>query len=262
MENNSTAEFWKRVKTYLYHRKLSLTYRLSRDGRASLRALKGLQDQYRGKRCFILGNGPSLRQTDLSKLRSEYTFGLNRIYLLFPEMGFPTTWLISVNRLVLEQCAAEILALPTTKFFPWSFRKELPRQLPEDTHFFLTASGRRPFTTDPRVPLWQGATVTYLAMQLAYIMGFEKVILIGVDHSFTTTGPANAEVTSQGEDPNHFSPEYFGKGFRWQLPDLEASEYAYKVAREAFISDGREIVDATIGGKLTVFPKVDYSSLF
>jgi hypothetical protein len=99
-------------------------------------------------------------------------------------------------------------------------------------------------------------------MQLAYHLGFQKVILIGVDHSFTTQGKPHQAVVSQGDDPNHFSPNYFSKGFRWQLPDLETSEAAYRLAHQAFEADGREIVDATIGGKLTIFPKVDYSSLF
>jgi hypothetical protein len=57
-------------------------------------------------------------------------------------------------------------------------------------------------------------------------------------------------------------PNYFGKGVRWQLPDLDTSEVGYIMAREAFREAGREIVDATVGGKLTVFPKVDYNSLF
>ena len=58
-------------------------------------------------------------------------------------------------------------------------------------------------------------------------MGFEEVILIGVDHNFETKGKAKQTVISGGDDPNHFSPEYFGKGFRWQLPDLDTSEEAY-----------------------------------
>jgi hypothetical protein len=99
-------------------------------------------------------------------------------------------------------------------------------------------------------------------MQLAFHMGFEQVILVGVDHSFVTQGKPHTEVVSQGDDPNHFSPDYFGKGFRWQLPDLETSEIAYRLARKTFESSGREILDATIGGKLTIFPKVDYLSLF
>jgi hypothetical protein len=111
-------------------------------------------------------------------------------------------------------------------------------------------------------PVWPGATVTFVAMQLAYHMGFDEVILLGVDHSFTTQGKPHTEVISQGDDPNHFAPNYFGKGFKWQLPDLETSEIAYKMARQAFEADGRKIMDATIGGKLTIFPKVDYDTLF
>src|SRR5574341_209049 len=55
--------------------------------RESIRRLAALRDSHKGKRAFIIGNGPSLRQTDLSKLRNEFTFGMNRIYLLFPELG-------------------------------------------------------------------------------------------------------------------------------------------------------------------------------
>ncbi len=93
-------------------------------------------------------------------------------------------------------------------------------------------------------------------------MGFEEVILIGVDHSFASKGRPNETVVSAGDDPNHFSPNYFDRGFRWQLPDLEASERAYRMAKEAYERHGRRILDATLGGKLEVFPKVAYESLF
>ena len=93
-------------------------------------------------------------------------------------------------------------------------------------------------------------------------LGFEEVILVGVDHSFETKGRSNTTVVSQGDDPNHFHAGYFGKGFRWQLPDLETSERAYRMAHQAYTRSGRQILDATIGGKLAVFPKVDYDSLF
>lgn len=230
-------------------------------GRQSRRLLTEWKDSQRGKRCFILGNGPSLRRTDLSKLRDEYTFGMNRVYLLFPELGFHTTYFVSVNHLVIRQCAAEILDLPMPKFLPWGSRRDLPG-VTADTVFFNASCPGRGFTADIRRPLWPGATVTYVALQIAFHLGFEQVILIGVDHNFVTQGPAGQAVTSQGEDPNHFSPHYFGKGFRWELPDLETSEIAYRMARRAYERAGRQVLDATIGGKLTVFPKVEYDSLF
>ena len=68
-------------------------------------------------------------------------------------------------------------------------------------------------------------------------------------------------VTSEGDDPNHFAANYFGKGFRWQLPDLEVRN-AYRMAKLAYEADGRTVLDATVDGKLTVFDKVNYEDLF
>ena len=134
-----------------------------------------------------------------------------------------------MNDLVIEQCAAEILALPIPKFLTWRSRRFLKPT--EDTHFLYTTYTGPKFARDVAGRLWEGATVTYVALQLAYHMGFEKVILIGVDHNFVTKGDANKTITSQGDDPNHFAPNYFGKGFKWQLPDLETSERAYRMAK-------------------------------
>ena len=134
--------------------------------------------------------------------------------------------------------------------------------LDEDAHFLYTTYTSPKFSTDITGRVWEGATVTHVALQLAYHMGFTTAILIGVDHSFATKGTPNTTVESQGDDPNHFSAAYFGKGFRWQLPDLETSELGYRMARKAFEADGRQVLDATIGGKLDIFPKIDYNSLF
>ena len=229
-----------------------------------MRRLAALKDIHKGERAFIIGNGPSLRQTDLSKLKNEFTFGLNRIYLLFPELGFHTTYLVSINDLVIEQFTDEILAQPMPKFLAWHSHRHFPANLPISnlpTFLYTTYTGPR-FTKDVTGRVWEGATVTNVALQLAFHMGFQQVILIGVDHNFTSKGEANKTVVSEGDDPNHFMPNYFGKGARWQLPDLDTSEIGYTFAREAYRKAGREVLDATVGGKLTIFPKVDYASLF
>lgn len=232
--------------------------------RESIRRLAALKDVHKGQRTFIIGNGPSLKQTDLAKLKNEFTFGMNRIYLLFPELGFTTTYFCSINDLVIEQFSADILALPMPKFLAWRSHRHFNPQLPINqlpTFVYTTYTGPR-FTADVRGRVWEGATVTNLALQLAFHMGFEQVVLIGVDHNFTSKGEANKIVVSQGDDPNHVSPNYFGKGIRWQLPDLDTSEIGYALARDAYKNAGRKVLDATVGGKLTIFPKVDYNSLF
>jgi hypothetical protein len=229
--------------------------------RESIRRLAALKDVHKGQRAFIIGNGPSLKQTDLTKLKNEFTFGMNRIYLLFPELGFSTTYFCSINDLVIEQFSDDILALPMPKFLAWRSHRHFDPQLPINqlpTFVYTTYTGPR-FTSDVRGRVWEGATVTNLALQLAFHMGFEQVVL---DHNFTSKGEANKIVISQGDDPNHVSPNYFGKGIRWQLPDLDTSEIGYALARDAYQKAGREVLDATVGGKLTIFPKADYNSLF
>jgi len=231
----------------------------------SIARLAALKDKHKGERCFIIGNGPSLKETDISLLKDEYTFGMNRIYLAFPEWGFRTSYLVSVNDLVIEQCARDLAGLEMSKFFSWrTHRYFAPFKLSgsNQPHFLFTTHSGPKFARDACGRLWEGATVTYVCLQLAFHMGFEKAILIGVDHSFTTQGAANKTVVSQGDDPNHFDPSYFGEGFRCQLPDLDASEQAYCMARQAYQDAGGQVVDATIGGKLQVFPKAAYDSLF
>jgi hypothetical protein len=242
--------------------------------RASIRRLGELKDSHKGERCFIIGNGPSLQNTDLQKLRGEHTFGMNRVYLAFEDWGFTTSYLVAVNTLVIEQCAADFLSLPIPVFLSWRSRNAVPgigRQAPGTKHqaqstnhpiyLHTTYSGQR-FATDARGRLWEGATVTYVCLQLAFHMGFETAVLIGVDHSFKSTGTPNTTVTSEGDDPDHFNPGYFGKGFRWQLPDLDTSEIGYRMAKDAYENAGRKVLDATVGGKLEVFKKVNYESLF
>ncbi len=228
--------------------------------RASIRRLAAYKDKHKGQRCVIIGNGPSLKNTDVSRIKDEYTFGMNRIYLAFPEWGFETSYFVSINDLVIEQCAEDIRALAMPKFLSWHSHPYI--EPTEDTMFLHTTYYDPVFARDVRSRVWEGATVTYVAMQIAFYMGFEQVILIGVDHSFKAKGEPNKTVVSEGDDESHFDPKYFGKGFRWQLPDLETSELAYRRARQVYEQHGRKILDATVGGHLDVFPKVDFDSFF
>ncbi len=228
--------------------------------RQSIRGLARFEDLHRGQRCFIIGNGPSLKQMDLSPLQNEITFGMNRIYLMFPELGFQTTYFLTVNSLVIEQCAQDIRALPMPKFLSWRSRN-LIQPSPEMYFLHTTYSGPG-FTKDVRKRIWEGATVTNVALQLAFFMGFEQVVLIGVDHNYSAQGKPNTTVVSQGADADHFHAGYFGKGFRWQLPDLDTSERGFLMARQAYQEAGRQVLDATVNGKLTIFPKVGFNSLF
>jgi hypothetical protein len=151
--------------------------------------------------------------------------------------------------------------LQIPKFITWRARQWLKND-PQTIFLDTDYTGLENFSCDASRRIFEGFTVTYVALQLAYYMGFEEVILVGVDHNFVTQGPANVAVVSNGDDPNHFSPNYFGEGFKWQLPDLEGSERAYHMAKIAYEAAGRRVLDATVGGRLSVFTKTTFDSLF
>ncbi|MDB5326819.1 MAG: hypothetical protein JWM57_2388 [Phycisphaerales bacterium] len=229
--------------------------------RTSMRRLGQYHNKHAGKRCFILGNGPSLRNTDLSLLKNEVTFGTNRIYMNFDNMGFETTYHVVVNELVVEQCAKDIAKLRMPKFVGWHCRDLI--DFKQDMQFLHTRGGLRSwFFTDLTEGCWEGNTVTMVALQVAYYMGFSEAILVGVDHSYQFNGTPHAASVMTGDDPNHFDPNYFGAGFRWHLPDLEGSEMSYRVADFVYRQNGRRVIDATVGGELQIFPKVSYPTLF
>ncbi len=194
-----------------------------------------------------MGNGPSLKEADFQMLQDEYTFGSNRIYL----SGFRPTYYVCVNPLVLEQYQAEIASLSTTKF------------IPKGTDFYhstgqvayLDTRERRPGFYSPAGMIWEGHTVTYVALQLAHYMGFEETILLGVDHDYGTDyRMPNQELRAEGEDRAHFHPGYFSDGVKWNAPDLARSEIAYSLARRAYEQSGRDIINCSARTKLRVFP--------
>jgi hypothetical protein len=225
---------------------------MTADGRRAEAALEGVRDAFTGRQCVIIGNGPSLNDTDLSLLEGRHTFGLNRLYLIFDKLGFATEFHVVVNHLVVSQCAAELVAVPGRLFSTWPNRDLLRER--EDAVFLQPLSGPL-FSTQANRGVWEGATVTYVALQLAFFMGFQEVLLVGVDHRFATKGAAHEQVATVSHDQDHFDPNYFGAGFRWQLPDLATSEFAYRLARRAYERAGRRVIDCTVDGALSVFPK-------
>lgn len=224
------------------------------------RRLRRFADAHPGDRCFILGNGPSLARTDLALLRNEVTFGANRVYLLQEQIGFSPSYYVCSNELVLEQFAADIARLPMPKFLNWNRRSLFPADR-DDLMFFRLRLEVADRFRSPRAGLSSGGTVTFVAMQLAFYMGFRDVVLLGVDHDFVDKGtPNRTAVRTAARDDNHFHPDYFPRGSKWQLPDLLRSEVSYALARRAFERAGGRIVDATLDGKCPVFERMDLAS--
>jgi hypothetical protein len=221
----------------------------------SRQKLRAWRDRHAGKTCVILCNGPSLLKADLASLSSVFTFGLNKINLLFERSDFRPSCIVAINKLVLEQNAD---FYNTTDLPLFLDSAGLERVTPRSNVAFMhsTAARGRVFAEDVSMSLPQGGTVTYAALQLAFHMGFHRVAVIGCDHDYAQTGKPNSVATSAASDPSHFDPRYFAGGMQWQLPDLLQSELSYRTALDAFGDAGRVLVNATVGGKLELFPRM------
>jgi hypothetical protein len=236
----------------------ALPFPFTKRNRAGIEKFKNL---HKGKRCFILANGPSLKKIDFSLLKDEYTIGLNRIYLLKEENGFSPTYLSCIDiEAQLLQFLDDYDNLMMPCFYNWALRAKFSKKT---NQYFVKDRLVPNFSTDiAKQGYGTGRSVTYLAMQLAYYMGFTEVYLIGKDHSYNTTEKTGTSISSTGKEDNHFIKGYYKPGMTWFAPDLETEEYAYRLARIAYEKDGRIFKDATVDGKLEVFEKVDFYSLF
>lgn len=191
-------------------------------------------EKHKGETCIIIGNGPSLKGVPREFLLKYPTFGTNRIYLLD---GFTPTYYCAVNPLVIQQFIADIAEIDAPKFMPAVYCFD-------DTCLPLNSSGIVTFSQDASAWIYEGHTVTFVCMQIAYFMGFRTILLVGVDHMFTFDGTPNELRMMDGDDINHFHPDYF-KGRPWNNPDLIRSEHAYKLARTAYEANGGRIINLT-----------------
>lgn len=230
--------------------------------------LKQFKDRHKGKKALLLCNGPSLNKVNFSRIdTNQFTlFGLNKIFLGFDKFSIKPDYLVAVNKKVLEQSVKEYNNLDIIKFI--SNRID-PQLIPENqyTYHINTIHLPKPckrFNEDMSEYVFEGWTVTHAALQIIYYMGFIEVYIIGMDHRFSqhVQGMENKPSVIQGDDIDHFDPHYFGHGQTWDFPDLKNNEISYRVAREIFNQNGREIYDCTIDGACTVFPKIPIEFLY
>ncbi|MGB9498879.1 MAG: 6-hydroxymethylpterin diphosphokinase MptE-like protein [Dissulfuribacterales bacterium] len=224
--------------------------------------IRAWKDRYSGKKAIILCNGPSLNKVNFDELQKHqvFTFGLNKINLLFDRTDFRPSVIVAVNPYVIQQNAGFFNQTKLPLFIDAYGVKFL--KLRHNVHFLHSASAFGKFARDCSISIYQGATVTYVAMQLAFHMGFAKIALVGCDHNFSTKGPPDKVEASGKTDPNHFDSNYFANGEKWQLPDITRSELYYQIAGEIFEGAGRTIVNCTQGGKLELFRRQKLSDFF
>ena len=231
--------------------------------------ITALRNLHRGKRCFVVGNGPSLRREDLDRLNGEISFGANRIYVAFKETPWRPTYYLICDELSALNCIREIPRIrDSQKIFPFDLLYHLPRYR-DVIYYERVVSDPCAFSRNMQACLYEGQTVLYMALQMAVYMGVSEIYLIGVDFSY----PEPEKVVDSGDfgdyelhvatgQKSHFSPDYYRHGEVFKEPKFREQELAFEEARITAESSGVGIFNATRGGKLEVFERRDFDSLF
>lgn len=234
---------------YSARKLIYLSAKASWQSRQKLRAYK---DKHTDKKCVIICNGPSLKAVDFSALEDVFCFGLNKINLIFSKTKFRPDVVVAVNPLVIQQNSGFFNNSQIPIFLDGINARNSLAYAENHIHLFCYEKG---FSKNALNYISQGGTVAFVALQLAYFMGFKQVGLIGCDHSFSFDGKAHEKQFLRGADKNHFDEAYFSE-MEWQLPDLEMSETSFSLAHEAYDRAGRQIFNASQTTALDVFQKM------
>ena len=210
--------------------------------------MAALNNVYKNKRCFIVATGPSLQKADLEKLAymHEFCFGMNRIYQMEECPVTFDAYVVTDNSLLEEDSKAISDFYAKYKFLGNTNSKS--ENVYQINVVANDAAGEKPrFSDNAPQKVYAGGTVTYACIQIAVWLGFREIVLLGVDCNYNL--PSGTHFYDNSQDD---------KKYRDVTDMFDAFESAKKYAD----SHGIKIYNATRGGMLEVFERVDFDSLF
>ncbi|MDR0947776.1 MAG: DUF115 domain-containing protein [Ruminococcus sp.] len=214
---------------------------------------------HKGKRCFIIGNGPSLRMSDLEILQknNEICCATNKIFYAFDDTNWRPHYYLAQDKFIMQQYPETISKIDSVKFIA----DRVPDFWDSDyskgcLKYHIKTEGFLPqmpeFSTDFSRYSVEGTTVTYSALQLTAYMGFSEIFLLGVDFDYSGD-------MRKGE--NHFSKKYVSATDKFGGWSPDKHLLAYKKAELVSRLRGFKIYNATRGGKLEIFERVDFEQI-
>ena len=229
-------------------------------------AIQKMKRVYKGKRCFIVGNGPSLKTEDLELLKKEITFGSNGIFHLYGRTEWRPTFYFVQDSIAYHKMlpnADEILSTSKAVFTSMNFYNKMPYKFVTHPNtrllyvrFVPPKKSRYRFSTELSKCVYEGLSVTYSMILAAVYMGFTEIYLLGVDHNYSVEVDANGKLLKQDNTvKNHFyvlKEEEKGEmaGYPTKINEITNAFYS---AKEYAKSHNILIKNVTRGGKLELF---------
>lgn len=214
--------------------------------------LKKYKNCCEGKRCFIIATGPSLREEDVKKLDNEITIGMNSLVKWYDRIGFETTYYVISDYDVYDRLKDDVKAkISKDHLFlaewvkkHWKLKEDY-LYFPEDMrNRFVYTNDKKRCSNDFIAGSYDGESVVFHAVQLAFFLGVKEIYLLGADSNYTPTA-------ARAMDNN--APVDLSLG--------EKIIEDYKVIKKFADSKCVKIYNATRGGMLEVFQRVDFDTL-
>jgi tetratricopeptide (TPR) repeat protein len=249
------------------------------------RRLQKLRNTRVGQRCFIIGNGPSLLKQDLKKLTGEFTFVTNwfsnhpdckaiqpKYYCIASHTVFGG-WSNNVEHSLDKTFKTKLLENAPDSHIIFSYRfKPLLDQDPDFLNrkldYLLFDNPKRKiyyeggFNPDLSGFQYNGFTgILTFCIPLAIYMGFSEIYLVGCDCDYQLESPEKPKsYFYKPEQHTTLTTRYENLCFEW-APDGPVFK-SYEAVKAAAAKRGVRIFNATAGGKLEVFDRVPFESLF
>lgn len=239
-------EIWFRIKAFFRKLRLGTSYQ-------KYEPMKLYQNRHKGQRCFIVATGPSQSIEDINKLKGEITFSVNSIYTCFSDTDWRPTYYCVQDRVVYEKNCKGIDELKAAQRFisdsiPQAYRKG-DILYPTNERFHHCFNGykfRIRFSDDSSKVVFAANTIVYSAIQLAVYMGFSEIYLTGCDCNYT----------SPKKHFNHDTNEKIESKIKLdEIGNLMLA--SYRAAKKYTDTHPVKIYNATRGGKLEIFPRVN-----
>jgi len=251
---------------------------LTPEERDAIAANAELEDGHRGRRAFLIGNGPSLANLDLSLLQGELTFAVNAFWKhpLVPSLQ-PTYYTLTddlyydgseSSQKFFHDLTSRMIS--PTYFAPVLHRRRILEEnlLPAAHTRFIAKAGHLIHSARPDVDLTRvlpsPGTVLMTSLMIATYLGASPIYLIGADHDWLAhvdDGGHFYEGPTLDSQPELASDLTLGT-YRYKLEYMRKLWKGYEILRRLAASRGVTIANATDGGFLDVFPRVRYETLF
>lgn len=228
---------------------------------------------HKGERCFVIGNGPSLKQQDLAPLANEITFVANYFHLhpIISESWQPKYYCLSDpayfdGREPVESIRDIVAKVPSAPFFVPTYARDFlttTKALPEERTYYAGMCGGLEddfddvpdFTTV--IPAVQ--TVVQLSIMAAMFMGCTRIYLMGLDHDWLTQCGVTNNFYSK--DAVKYQPPASDWNYKSLMMAMTTIWRVYEMHQRIAAKHGIKIVNVTHGGFLDVFERAGYEDL-